>query len=54
MIHVDEIVGECPAGAANATAEWLKRAMLDGMTPLIAPVPVEVEVKVGRTWGGDE
>ena len=30
---------------------WLKRAMLDAMAPLIDPVPVEVEVKVGPTWG---
>jgi hypothetical protein len=27
--------------------------MLDGMAPLAAPVPVEVEVAVARTWGGD-
>jgi hypothetical protein len=27
--------------------------MLDGMTGLLAPVPVEVEVQIGRTWGGD-
>ena len=27
--------------------------MLDGMAPLVASVPVEVEVKIGRTWAGD-
>jgi DNA polymerase-1 len=49
----DEIVVECDADRAQAAAEWLKRAMLDGMAPLVAPVPVEVEVAVARTWGGD-
>jgi DNA polymerase-1 len=49
----DEIVVEADAGQAEATATWLKRAMLDGMAPLIDPVPVEVEIKVGTTWGGD-
>jgi hypothetical protein len=26
---------------------------LDAMGPLIDPVPVEVEVKVARAWGGE-
>ena len=34
------------------TAVWLRDAMRDGMAPLIEPVPVEVEVTAGRTWGG--
>ena len=33
----DEIVVECDE---------------DAMTPLLESVPVEVEVKVGKTWGG--
>jgi DNA polymerase-1 len=49
----DEIVVECDATAAESAAAWLRGAMLDAMAPLIAPVPVEVEVKVGQTWGGD-
>jgi DNA polymerase-1 len=49
----DEIVVECNAGQAEAAGQWLKQAMLDGMTPLADPVPVEVEVAVARTWGGD-
>jgi DNA polymerase-1 len=49
----DEIVVECDAAQADAVKDWLKKAMLDAMAPLIEPVPVEVEVKVGRTWGGD-
>src|SRR5262245_34804847 len=48
----DEIVIEADADQADAVAAWLKRAMMDAMAPLIAPVPVEVEVKVGATWGG--
>jgi DNA polymerase-1 len=49
----DEIVVECDAGGADAAGAWLKEAMLDGMAPLIDPVPVEVEVSVGGAWGGD-
>jgi DNA polymerase I-like protein with 3'-5' exonuclease and polymerase domains len=49
----DEIVVECPAGDADAVKAWLRTAMVDAMAPLVAPVPVEVEVKVGPTWGGE-
>jgi DNA polymerase-1 len=49
----DEIVLECDQVEANAVSAWLRKAMLDAMTPLISPVPVEVDVKVARTWGGD-
>jgi DNA polymerase I-like protein with 3'-5' exonuclease and polymerase domains len=49
----DEIVVECDEGQSDGASEWLRRAMLDGMAPLVAPVPVEVEVKVGPTWGGE-
>lgn len=48
----DEIVIECDADHADAAAAWLKQAMIDAMTPLVRPVPVEVEVKVEETWGG--
>jgi DNA polymerase-1 len=50
-IH-DEIVVECDAGIAGTAAGWLKQAMLDGMAPLVAPVPIEVEASVAPTWGG--
>jgi DNA polymerase-1 len=49
----DEILVEADADKADAAAAWLKQAMLDGMAPLIDPVAVEVEVTIGRTWGGD-
>jgi DNA polymerase-1 len=50
-IH-DEIVVECDLGQADEAATWLKRAMIDGMAPLIDSVPVVVEVSVGSSWGG--
>jgi len=46
-------VVEADADQVSAVAAWLKQAMLDAMAPLIDPVPVEVEVKIGTTWGGD-
>jgi DNA polymerase-1 len=52
-IH-DEIVIEADADQAEAAASWLKTAMVDAMTPLIAPVPVEVEVTIARTWAGNQ
>jgi DNA polymerase-1 len=48
----DEIVVEVDADKADAAAAWLKRAMVEGMAPLVAPVPVEVEVTVAPTWAG--
>jgi DNA polymerase I len=51
VVH-DEIVVECGEADADRAAAWLKRAMLDGMAPLVEPVPVEVEVTVAPTWGG--
>src|SRR5262249_13758401 len=52
FIH-DEILVEAPAELAETAAAWLKQAMLDALAPLLDPVPVEVEVKVGRTWAGE-
>jgi DNA polymerase-1 len=52
FVH-DEIVVEADAGQAEAAAAWVKQAMTDGLAPLIDPVPVEVEVTIGPTWGGD-
>jgi DNA polymerase-1 len=48
----DEIVVECDADRAGVVAGWLKAAMVEAMAPLVAPVPVEVEVKAARTWDG--
>jgi DNA polymerase-1 len=52
FVH-DENVVECDEGQADAAAGWLKQAMLDGMAGVLDPVPVEVEVQIARTWGGD-
>jgi DNA polymerase I-like protein with 3'-5' exonuclease and polymerase domains len=52
FVH-DEIVVQADAAQADDAAAWLRQAMIDGLAPLIDPVPVEVEVKIGRTWGGD-
>lgn len=51
FVH-DEIVVECDAERAEEAAVWLRAAMVDGMAPLVAPAPVEVEVSGGPTWGG--
>jgi DNA polymerase-1 len=53
VVH-DEIVVECDASQADSVATWLKRAMEEAMFTLIAPVPVDVAVKVGKSWGGDD
>jgi DNA polymerase-1 len=50
VVH-DEVVVECDAGQAEAVAAWLRQAMLEGMAPLIDPVPVEVEVQIAPAWG---
>jgi DNA polymerase I-like protein with 3'-5' exonuclease and polymerase domains len=49
----DEVVVECDEGQAEAATTWLKRVMVEAMAPLVDPVPVDVEVRVGRTWAGD-
>lgn len=48
----DEVVVEVPEGEADAARAWVEKCMTDAMAPLIAPVPVAVESKVGRTWAG--
>ena len=48
----DEIVIENPADTAEAAKTWLIARMVDGMAPLIDPIPVEVEASIATTWGG--
>jgi DNA polymerase-1 len=48
----DEVVIEVPDADADAARAWLERAMVEAMAPLLDPVPVTVESRVGRTWGG--
>jgi DNA polymerase I-like protein with 3'-5' exonuclease and polymerase domains len=47
----DELVVEAAEAAAEAAAERLRAAMIDGMGPLVAPIPAEVAIGVGRSWG---
>jgi DNA polymerase-1 len=51
IVH-DEIVVEAEEQQADAAGQWLKCAMVDGMAPLIEPVPVAVALAVVPTWGG--
>ncbi len=51
FVH-DEVVLEVPEADGERAAAWLKGIMVEGIAPLIAPVPVEVEVTVGKSWGG--
>jgi DNA polymerase-1 len=52
FIH-DEIVIEADADQADAAAQWLRSAMIDGMTPVLGKVPCEVETQITTTWGGE-
>jgi DNA polymerase-1 len=49
----DEIVVEADEQQADGAAGWLKAAMVEAMAPMLDPVPLEVEVRTARTWGGD-
>jgi DNA polymerase-1 len=53
-VHDDIVVeaAERPDDNYLDVATWIKQAMLDGMAPLIAPVPVAVDVTIAPTWGG--
>ena len=46
-------VVETYAEQADAAAAWLQAAMIDGMTPLLDPIPIGVELVVCRNWAGD-
>jgi DNA polymerase-1 len=53
----DEIVVECDEGDIEKVKAWLEMAMKDGMSAVLdgpdnenSHVPVEVEVKTGKTW----
>lgn len=48
----DEIVLECSIDQADAVKAWLTETMIEGMTPFLEPVPVDVEARILPTWGG--
>lgn len=51
VVH-DEVVFECLKNDAERVAEFVKEAMIDGMSLFLKQVPVEVDCKIGETWGG--
>jgi DNA polymerase I len=55
----DELVVECDEGEVEEVTGWLEKAMLDGMDAVVNSselggprIPIEVEIKSGRTWAG--
>jgi DNA polymerase I len=55
----DEIVVECDEDKAEEAQAWLKAAMVKGMERALNDpgaegpgVPVEVEIKIGKSWAG--
>jgi DNA polymerase-1 len=56
VVH-DEILLEADEGWAEDAREWLRRAMVDALAPIIDPVPADpvpadAEVKIAPTWAG--
>lgn len=49
LVH-DEIVVECPEAEAQLISKLLRRCMIAPARPLLHPVPVQVDVKVGTSW----
>ena len=52
MVH-DEIVLEVREAIASDAARLLTRCMVDTATPILAPIPVEVDVAIGHSWSGE-
>jgi DNA polymerase-1 len=57
LVCHDEVVVECDAEKAVEVKVWLEKAMIEGMDAVInstgkAPVPVEVEARIARSWAG--
>jgi DNA polymerase-1 len=49
IVH-DEIIVECDAADADATAQFLETAMVDAARQYITNVPVKVDVHIGDEW----
>jgi len=43
---------ECPAEMGQSVARLLEQSMLDAAQPILAPIPVGVDVKLAPSWGG--
>jgi DNA polymerase-1 len=57
LVCHDEVVVECEAEQAADVKAWLEKAMIDGMDTVVnganeRHVPVAVEARVARGWGG--
>jgi DNA polymerase I len=52
MVIHDELIVEAPEDKADQAAEWVKRAMIAGMSGLLKHVPVEVEGVVCQSYAG--
>ena len=57
LVCHDEIAVECEAERAADVKVWLEKAMIDGMDTVVngtdeRQVPVELEARVARGWGG--
>ncbi|HHP7231099.1 MAG TPA: DNA polymerase [Xenococcaceae cyanobacterium] len=50
VVH-DEIVLEVPRDEADRVARCLSDCAVKAAKPILAPIPVEVEVKVLDNWG---
>jgi hypothetical protein len=48
----DELVIKADRAQPECATEWLRAAMVEGMKPLLEPIPVAVEIAVSRSWGG--
>jgi len=58
LVCHDEVVVECDAEQAADAKAWLEKVTIEGMDTIIngtgkARVPVEVEARIARSWGGE-
>jgi DNA polymerase-1 len=53
MVIHDELIIEAPEDKADKAAEWVRNAMISGMSASLKRVPVEVEVVLCRSYAGD-
>jgi DNA polymerase-1 len=56
LVCHDEVVVECDADQTEDVKVWIKKAMIEGIDAIMhgrgeVNVPVEVEARIGRTWG---
>ena len=51
VVH-DEIVLEVPKELADKAARCLSDCTVKAAKPILAPIPVEIEVRILDSWGG--